>query len=386
MAFNINHLSPVLFGLNMSMRAGMRLKELGCTNVLFIYDEGIKKAGIPDQIINNTKALGIKVSVYEGVKADPPDYTVEEAAEIGRREKVDGIVGIGGGSSMDTAKAVNILMGNPSPISLYMGMRMGPAPKPGKTLVLIPTTAGTGSEVTNMAVLTDSRDGKKKGPAGQVCRATLAIVDPMLTVGMPPSITADTGMDAFCHAAEAVTSGQANPMSDLLGEKAISLVCKYLPRAVKDGSDIEARTNMSFAAMCAGYAFNDAITHLGHSIGHTLGAMFHIPHGNACAVAIPEIMEFIAEGTPDGIRRVGMAMGLNTDDSVSPEDAGIEVRDAIKALNKEIGLKTLKQHNINEASLTETAERAVSEGPAMFSPKKANSDDLLKILQKAYAR
>jgi len=386
MAFNINHLSPVLFGLNMSMRAGMRLKELGCTNVLFIYDEGIKKAGIPDQVIKNAEALGIKVSVYEGVKADPPDYTVEEAAEIGRREKVDGIVGIGGGSSMDTAKAVNILMGNPSPISLYMGMRMGPAPKPGKTLVLIPTTAGTGSEVTNMAVLTDSRDGKKKGPAGQVCRAALAIVDPMLTVGMPPSITADTGMDAFCHAAEAVTSGQANPMSDLLGEKAISLVCKYLPRAVKDGSDIEARTNMSFAAMCAGYAFNDAITHLGHSIGHTLGAMFHIPHGNACAVAIPEIMEFIAEGTPDGIRRVGMAMGLNTDDSVSPKEAGIKVRDAIKALNKEIGLKTLKQHNIKEASLTEAAERAVTEGPAMFSPKKVNRDDLLKILQKAYAR
>lgn len=383
MAFNINHLSPVLFGLNMSMRAGMRLKDQGCTSVLFIYDEGIKKAGIPDQIIKNTKALGIKVSVYEGVKADPPDYTVEEAAEIGRRENVDGIVGIGGGSSMDTAKAANILMGNPSPISRYMGM--GGVMKPGKKLILIPTTAGTGSEVTNMAVLTDSRTGRKGGPANNLLRATLAIVDPMLTVGMPPSVTGDTGMDAFAHAAEAVTSGQANPMSDLLGEKAISLVCKYLPRAVKDGSDIEARTNMSFAAMCAGYAFNDALTHLGHAIGHTLGSMFHIPHGNACAVAMPEIMEFIAEATPDGIRRVGMAMGLGTDESVSPKDAGKRVRDALRALNKEIGQKTLRQHNIDEASLPAIANRAMAEGLPMFAPKKVDNNDLLNILQKAYS-
>jgi len=384
MPFNINHLSPVLFGPNMAMRTGMRLRDLGCTNVLFVYDQGIKKAGIPDKVIDNVRALGIKVSVYEGVLADPPDYTIEEGAEIGRKAKVDGIVGIGGGSSMDTAKAINILMGNPSPINRYMGM--GAVLKPGKVLVLLPTTSGTGAEVTTMAVLTDTTDNnKKKGPAGNTVRATLAIVDPTLTLGMPPSITADTGMDAFCHAAEAVTSGQANAMSDVLGERAISLICKYLPRAVKDGSDLEARTHMSFAAMSAGYAFNDAITHLGHAIGHTLGAMFHIPHGNACALAMPEIMEFIAESTPDGIRRVGMAMGLGTDDSVSPKDAGKKVADAIRALNKEIGQKTLKQHNIDEASLPTVASRAVSEGPAMFSPKRANSNDLLKILQKAYA-
>ncbi len=384
MAYNINHLTPVLFGLNMSMRAGMRLKELGCTKVLFVYDQGIKKAGIPDRVIKNTQALGIKTFVYEGVLADPPDYTVEEAAEIGRKEEVDGVVGIGGGSSMDTAKVVNILLTNPSPISRYMGF--GGTMQPGKKLILIPTTAGTGSEVTNMAVLTDSRTGRKGGPANNLLRATLAIIDPMLTVGMPPSVTAETGMDAFCHAAEAITSGQANPMSDILGEKAVSLVCKYLPRAVKNGSDIEARTNMSFAAMAGGYAFNDAITHIGHSIGHTLGAMFHIPHGNACAVAIPEIMEFVADGTPAGIRRLGMAMGLKTDDSVSPQEAGVMVRDAIRALNKEIGIKTLKQLNIKESSLPEIATRGVTEGPAMFSPKKVNSDDILKILQKAYSQ
>ena len=145
---------------------------------------------------------------------------------------------------MDTAKAVNILMGNPSPIHKYMGMMRGQM-KPGVTLILIHTTSGTGSEVTTMAVLTDTTDNnKKKGPAGPTVRATLAIVDPVLTMGMPPSVTAETGMDAFAHAAEAITSGQANPMSDVVGERAIYNVCKYLPRAVKDGSDLEARTQV----------------------------------------------------------------------------------------------------------------------------------------------
>jgi alcohol dehydrogenase len=164
MPFNINHMTPVLFGVNMSLRAGNRLRDLGCTKVLCVYDQGVKKAGIPDKIINNFKALGMKVVVFEGVKPDPPDYTVEECAEVGRKAEVDAVVAIGGGSSMDTAKAANLLLTNPSPIHRYMGMVRTPM-KPGKTLILMPTTSGTGSEVTIYAVLTDSTDHKKKGPA-----------------------------------------------------------------------------------------------------------------------------------------------------------------------------------------------------------------------------
>ena len=381
MPYNINHLTPVLFGLNMSLRTGMRLKGMGCTKVLFVYDQGIKKAGIPDKIIANCEALGMKTYLYEDVKADPPDYTIEECAEIGRKAKVDGVVAIGGGSSMDTAKVANMLQTNEPPLSKYLGFG-GPPMKPGKKLICIPTTSGTGSEVTNMAVITDSRTGNKGGPANNLLRATLSIIDPMLTVGMPPGITADTGMDAFCHAAEAVTSGQANPMSDIIGKEAIKLVCEYLPKAVKNGKDIEARTQMSFAAMNAGMAFNDAITHLGHSIGHTLGAMYHIPHGNACALAIGEIMEFVASDTPDGIRRVAEAMGV-TANGASTQEVGTMVCDAVRKLNKEIGLKTLKEHGIKREELDAIAERSLS-GPIMFSPKKTTKEDLLAILTKSY--
>jgi len=382
MAFSINHLSPVVFGEDVSSETGARLKELGCTKILCVYDKGIKEAGITDKVIDNIQAQGIKSVTYDRVLADAPDYTIEEAAEIGRKEQVDGIVAIGGGSSMDTAKAVNVLLGNPSPINQYMAR--GAQPKPGKVLFLLPTTSGTGSEVTPVAVVTDTKKNRKGGVLGPVCRATLAIVDPGLTSGMPAYITADTGMDAFSHAAEAITSGMANPMSDILAEKAVALVCGYLPRAVKDGSDTEARTNMSFAAMIAGYAFADALPHYGHAIGHTLGSMFHTPHGNACGIVLPEVMEFIVDEVPDKVKRVGIAMGLALSGDLSSGDIGKKVADAIRELNREIGLKTLKAHKIEESALPDVARMALTDDTAGFGPKKANYEDILKMLKRTY--
>jgi alcohol dehydrogenase len=385
MPFNINHMTPVLFGVNMSLRAGNRLRDLGCTKVLCVYDQGVKKAGIPDKIINNFKALGMKVVVFEGVKPDPPDYTVEECAEVGRKAEVDAVVAIGGGSSMDTAKAANLLLTNPSPIHRYMGMVRTPM-KPGKTLILMPTTSGTGSEVTIYAVLTDSTDHKKKGPAGPLMRATLAIVDPVLTVGMPPSVTADTGIDAFCQSAESLTAGNANPNADILAERSIFLVSNYLPKAVENGKDIEARTHMSFAATLSGYAFVDANTHLGHCLGHTLGELHHIPHGNACGVAMPEILEFLAETSPDGIRRIGMAMGLKTDPSVSPRVAGRRVRDGVIALTTKVHLRTLKENNVKASDLEQIAFVAANQGLNNMGSRRPDKNDWLEMLKKAYAR
>jgi alcohol dehydrogenase len=381
MAFGINHLTPVIFGEGISSETGERLNGLGCKKVLCVYDRGIKESGIIDKILNNIQAQGIKPVTYDGVLADPPDYTIEEAAEIGRQQQVDGVVGIGGGSSMDTAKAVNILLGNPSPINQYM--THGAQPKPGKVLILLPTTSGTGSEVTSVSVVTDTKKKRKGGIMAPACRATLAIVDPVLTSGMPASITADTGMDAFAHAAEAMTSTMANPMSDILAEKAIALVCEYLPRAVKDGSDMEARTSMSFAATIAGYSFGDAIPHYGHAIGHTLGSMFRVPHGNGCGIALPEVMEFIVDAVPDKVKRVGIAMGLEISSDLSSRETGKKVAHAIRELNREIGLKTLKAHKIKESALPDAARMVLTDDIAGFSPKKATNEDILNMLKRA---
>jgi alcohol dehydrogenase class IV len=386
MSFGINHLSPVLFGEGASLETGKNLKELGCTSVLCVYDRGVKSAGLTDAVIDSIKKEGIKVCVFEGVKADPPDDTIEEAAGIGKREKVDGIVAIGGGSSMDTAKAVNILLTNPSPITQYLTAGEAKQPVPGKVLVLLPTTSGTGSEVTPVSVITNTKTGYKGGISHKVCRATLAIVDPVLTRGMPSSITADTGMDAFAHAAESMTSGATNQMSDILGENAVKLICKYLPRAVKDGSDMEARSNLAFSATIAGFAFADALPHYGHAIGHTLGALHHIPHGNACGIALPEVMEYVSDTVPEKVKHVGEAMGLDMSGAKTPVEIGKKVADGIRELNKKIGLKTLKEHNIKESAFDAIAEKTLTDDTAGFGPKTATKKEILEMLKKAYSR
>jgi alcohol dehydrogenase len=385
MAFNINHMTPVLFGTDTSLQTGQRLKMFGCTKVLAVYDQGVKQVGITDKIIATIKEQGIEVALFDGVKADPPDTIVDAGAEVGRKANVDGVVGIGGGSSMDTAKAINLLLNNPGKVTDYM--KPGAPLVPGKTLFCIPTTAGTGSEVTMFAVITDTTDGnKKKGLAGPHVRANLAIVDPVLTVGMPPSITSDTGMDAYAHAVEAITGRARNPMSDLLGEQAISLVMKYLPKAMKNGKGMEARTQMSYAAMLAGYSFNDSLTHMGHSLGHTLGSLFHIHHGNACGVAMPEIIEYLAEEVPEPIRRIGKAMGLKIKAEASPKEVAKTVADALIAFNKKIGQKTLKELNVKESDLEIVAKEAFNQGMWRLSPKETSAEDMLGILKKAYDR
>ncbi len=385
--YQIQHMTPVLFGVDASKQIGDRLKMFGCKKVLCVYDQGIKKAGIADSIIDTIKKAGIGVAVFEGVQADPPDFTIDEGAAIGRKENVDGGIGIGGGSSMDTAKAVNVMLTNPGSISDMMQFKPGgppPMPKPGKTLILLPTTSGTGSEVTAVAILTDSKAHDKKGIGGPVTRATLAIVDPALTVGMPPSVTADTGMDVFAHAVGAILANRHNQMSDILGEASIKILWKYLPIAVKDGKNIEARSQMAFASMAAGYAFQDSMTQLEHAIGHTLGSMYHIPHGNACGVCLGEMVEFDADVMPDGVRLIAASMGMNNTGDVIK--LGKEIKVAIQKFADSIGQRKLSQMNIPENDLDKIAEASAANGLSMMSPKKVTKEDIMKMLQEEYTR
>lgn len=388
MIFNISHVTPVLFGEGSSLQAGDRMAGFGCKKVLAVYDQGVKNAGITDTIIKSLRGKGIEIAVFDGVKADPPDTVVDAAAEMARRENIDGVIGIGGGSTMDTAKAINLLIANPGTIRDYLG---GPNAKrqfgPGKCLVLVPTTAGTGSEVTRFIVVTDTSDeNRKKGIRSSYVNANLAIVDPVLTVGMPPAITADTGMDVYAHAVEAIMGTDANPMSDLLGEKAISMVFKYLPKAVKKASDMEARTGMSYAATLAGYAFNDSLTHMGHSLGHTIGSIFHVPHGNACGVTMPEIIEYLAKDAPGPIARIAKAMGLRFTAGTVPEEVASMVADKLAAFNMAIGQKTLKELGVKKEDLEKIAQRAFDEGMWTQSPRKPSPNDMLSILTNAYKR
>ena len=374
---------PVLFGPGASLRTGMKVRELGVKKVMCVYDKGVESAGISDKIIDNLKAAGLEVVIFNGVQADPPDTLMNEAAVLANKWKVDGIVGVGGGSSMDTAKGINVLLTNPPPISRYY-VGSGPPHKPGKTVVLIPTTAGTGSEMTGVTVVSDSASESKKGVIGPAAVATLAIVDPELMLGLPPSITASTGMDAFSHAAEALTSEGMNPMSDVLAEKAIVLITQNLGKAVRNGSDLEARTNMAFAALIAGISFNDSLIHWGHAIAHTLGAHYHIPHGIGCALALPAAIEFVADAVPDKVERIAQAMGLSFSRNLSPAKLGSKVAEAIRNMNRELGIPSLKEFKIKEASLEKIVGGVLTDDGAMFGPKRASAKQILSMLKEVY--
>lgn len=384
MMVTISSKAEVLFGEGASEQVGERVKGLGCARVICIYDEGVRKAGSVDPVVRSLNNAGLEVVRYDGVVPDPPDTAVNECGELAREEKVDGVVGVGGGSTLDTAKGVNVLLGNPGNIQTYFaGPDMTPH-KPGRPLVLIPTTAGTGSEVTCVSVIGNTATKLKGSVVGPATAASLAIVNPLLTFSMPPHVTAGTGMDTFSHALEAYTSAQSNMLSDLLAEEAIGLVARYLPRAVRNGSDSEARTKMSFACLVAGMAFNDAIPHFGHAFANTMGALHHIPHGMCCAIAQPGVIEVVAPIMPQKVRRVGQLIGLSLVEDASPEELGREVSHRIVAFTREIGLPTLKELGIKESELPFLAETMMGDICFTGLPVRLEKADVLRIVKNMY--
>lgn len=383
MIFSITSKSEVLFGEGASDQIAERVAGFGCKKIICIYDKGVKDAGIINPIAEGITKLGIDIIHFDGVLPDPPDTMINECGELARSEKAELVLGIGGGSSMDTAKAVNILLGNPGTVDLYFGPET--PHKPSKPLILVPTTSGTGSEVTFVSVVSNTKAGVKTGIAGPATIASLAVVDPALTRGMPPKITAATGMDAFAHAMEAYTSKANNLMSDALAEKALQLIIKYLPRAYQDGGDMEARTQMSFASLIAGMSFNDAVPHLGHAFGHTLGAFHHIPHGIGCAIAQPAVIDIVSDIMPGKVRRVGELFGLKFKDGLSAADIGAQVGGAIRDFNQQLGIPTLMELDIPGLDLEQLAKVALSDVCYFFIPKEIGYDDMLNAFRKLYS-
>jgi alcohol dehydrogenase len=307
---------------------------------------------------------------------------VEEAAAIARDAGCDVIVGIGGGSSMDTAKGVNVLMNNEPPIMRYFGVPK--SLKPGVPLIFLPTTAGTGSEVTNMCVISCTSLNKKDSVVSPVCVAALAILDPDLTLGLPPKLTAATGVDAFSHAAESITGNQANPISDALSRDAIRTITQWLPIAVEDGKNLEAREKMLEASMFAGMAFTNGLVHLGHSIAHTLGAQFHIPHGVACGVCLPQVIEWTSRTEYKKVRMICEAMGENIPESSGWEEIGKTAKTAIRALTKKVGIPNLKELGIPFDALMKLPPLVLNDSGISLCPYNITGARVAQIFQEAY--
>ncbi len=341
---------PVLFGCGAVDQVGIEAKKLKITKALCVYDEAMKSTGAADRVIGYLKEAGIETVSFDKVLPDPPEEICDEGAELGRKEKVDGVIAIGGGSTIDTAKAIDILLTNPGKIDDYFGNPFPSlAPNPILPLISIPTTSGTGSEVTFAGVITSNKAGGKRSV---LATGHFAILDPEMTVTAPPGVTAGTGMDAFCHAAENITNIRDNPKSTVLASHAVKLLLKWLPVAVKDGKNLEARTQVALASNFAGMAINEGWTSYGHCMAHAMAAtVVEASHGILCALAFPVYIKIRAEECPEKVRVLAEALGLDLDENVSPSELGEAIAQRVIEFNREIGVKSLKEMGVKREDL-----------------------------------
>ncbi len=299
--------NKILFGIGASKEIGKETKALGGTKALIITDPGVANSGLIDPIRSNLEEAGLKVFLFDRVEPEPPASVVEEGVQYIKETGADIVVGLGGGSSLDVAKGVSLLARNTGKVLDYCGIDL--IPKRGLPKILVPTTAGTGSEVTRVFVVTDQKDNMKKVIYSNYAIADLAIVDPMLTLSMPGKVTADTGMDALVHAIETYVSMNATPFSDISASKAIALIAKYLPMAFAKSENIEARYHVSFASLLAGLAFASGGLGAVHALAYPLGTEYHLPHGRTNAIMLPHVMEFNLIGNRSRYALIAEMMG-----------------------------------------------------------------------------
>jgi len=281
-------------------------------------------------VLSSLESAGLEVLVFSDVEADPCVETVDRGARMMREFGADAALALGGGSPMDCAKAVCLMQANEGSIRDYIhGSR--PVSSPARPLVCIPTTAGTGSEVTAAAVTTDRESGEKIGLSHDSMMPVTALVDPELHIDMPPSLTASTGLDALCHAIEAFTGIAADPISDSLCMQAIRMIGHNLCRAFANGRDIEARSRMALASLMAGAGFTNASLGLVHGIAHCLGAMYGVPHGVANALMLPHVMEFNAMAAPEKFSEIAVALGEDVSE-LSLRDASLRAASRVRQM------------------------------------------------------
>lgn len=382
MITSFNVFVPVVMGSGSSYRTGIKVRELGCKKVLVVHGKGMKASGIADRIIENIQSAGVETIIFDKVEPDPPDILVEEGAAFANLNGVDGIVALGGGSAMDTAKGINVLINNPPPIMQYFGVQKNL--KAGLPMIFIPTTSGTGSEVTNMTVISCTSRGNKDSVISPVCVGELAIIDPELTLGLSPNMTAVTGVDALAHAVESMTGGNTNPLSDALAREAIRGIVKWLPIAYVDGSNIEARENMILASMYAGMAFTNALVHVGHSIGHTLGAQFHIAHGLACAATMPEVIEYTSRTEWKKVAMICECFGKDVAEDATAEEIGVIARKTLRSFLKSIGIPNMKELGLKLEDVVKVAPLVTADAGVALAPYRITAAKVAEMLTSAY--
>jgi alcohol dehydrogenase class IV len=376
----------ILFGMDTISQIGQEAKKLGAGRVLLVTGPRVKAAGILEKAVSFLKgdSISVEVAVEDRDTPEPATTVVEEVAEIARKGNFDVIVGLGGGSILDVAKMASALLTNPGKTKDYFGKEK--VPKRGKPTIIVPTTSGTGAEVTKHAIFLDRESNVKKAVASSNLLPDVAIIDPMLTVSCPPPVTASAGIDAFLHAAEPFLSKMANPITDAMSLEAISITSRWLGPAFADGQDLDARYYMSLGSLMSGMVLNNSGTSLVHAMAYPVGGEHHTPHGVTLSALVVACFDYIRVSKQEKMVRLGRAMGEPVE-GLPPREASARTLDAIRHLIQSVGLPaSLKDLKITDkGKIPRWAVEAHKEQRLLSrSPRILSVEDIEKIYENAF--
>ena len=379
---------PVLvFGSGAAAQVGEECRRLGVKRGLIITDEMLLKLGVVDTIKQALKKAEIQFAIYAGIFTEPTVEFVQEGLKSYEENGCDFLLAVGGGSAIDTAKAISIMVTNKGAIEDYQGANK--VKEKGAPLIAIPTTAGTGSEVTQFTIITDTKRDVKMLIASPFLIPQQAIVDPLLTLSMPRGLTAATGVDALTHAVEAYVSVKAQPMSDLFALSAIELISGNLRQAWSNGNNREAREKTMLGALQAGIAFSNSSVALVHGMSRPIGAYFHVAHGVSNAALLSVVTEFSLIGNPGRYARIAQAMGENIEE-LSVKEAADLAAESITSLIEDIEIPSLEELGVEEEKLAELApqmaEDALASGSPANNPRQATKEEIVELYKLAYAQ
>ena len=360
------------------------VKALGVKRPLVVTDGGIVKAGLLAEIEKPLKAAGMGYAVFADVVANPPVALVDKGAEFYRVEGCDGVVGVGGGSSLDTAKSIGVVAANGGSILEYEWADPQPIKQRIPPTIAVPTTAGTGSEVTLWAVITDPKRKIKYNVGGTgLIGAWMALIDPALTVALPPAVTAGTGMDALAHAVECYTGGPAQPFSDAVALMAMEYVGQYLRIAFAQGHNMEARYKMCMAAMLGGMAYGTESAGAAHAMSQTAGGVHDVPHGPLTARCLGPVMEYNYLGEPQKFARIAQALGEDIR-GLTVWRAAEKAVEAVYDLTEDVEIPTMQDLGFSEDEIPMLAEKAFNDPQTIGNPRDIDLKGYVQVYQRTF--
>ncbi len=375
----------VITGCGASEKVGEESKKLGVEKGLIVTDEVLSKLGVLEGIKKGLSENGIQFAIYDKISTEPTVDFVKEGLKAYKENGCDFLLAIGGGSPIDTAKAISIMATNAGSIEDYKGLNK--IVEKGVPLIAIPTTAGTGSEVTVYTIITDTKTDVKMLIGSPFVMPAVAIVDPLLTLSCPQGLTAAVGIDALTHAIEAYVSVKAQAMSDIFCLSAIELISDNLRQAWANGNNVEAREKTMLGALQAGIAFSNSSVALVHGMSRPIGAYFHVPHGASNAALLGVVTEFSLIGNPARYARIAEAMGEDITELTDMEAAQVAAL-AIQGLIKDIEIPHLKELGVDKERLEELAptmaDAAIASGSPGNNPRQPTKEEIIEIYKETY--